>query len=1204
MFHILERRRSVPEEIIRQYNVRKERTSESETNATMPEVTPPSSNDNMWDNPAPSGSEKLRSEVFSQPIEEDFWPIKEMIKERSFKIVDDVIRSAEEGSSDSDSDDPAMERFNTIKRAPLRRSSVIDKSLSTESRNERASQNDYYKNGRGILKINEKSSQTGECTCRSNDSETTPSAQEESESGESSETISSPRVCTHPLSSSENQSSDSEDIKCTCAEITSSKGTSTDPFHSGKSTLSQTVSDKSTSTQDSTASVNSVSSRGSSITAATDSSSTDVDPRTSAKETTTSPDHTPRTPKNNQDNNDRRRDSHRRHCPQHKPQRHSKGGQTEGTYKTEGQNYKANATPRVYEWAQLSQEELNIIQKQLHTKFLENGRNFQSPQPISNNLNVSTRSGSSYQDTEILDDLPLMIPRYSALPRSMSMVVNSSSQDASHYSDSDCQSLADSLEDGNNNCTTYFDTKQESKPVRGDIELALAERTKKTNTKRKEPKGRAYFFSIDNQGEAELVTNIHKIPEPPKTIKNKIHKRHASLSKRIESKEPSEIIKPKFKKPDRPKKENLTPPTVRINDKKLKETETKISTPIEQKPKPSPKIVKTAPSEENQNQEAETPRKPQAVIHPSQQTQSEDVPSTVDMESINHQRQSLINSLESTANVLRAQPKQWQRNQQPVKRVSKFQQRFEVIPEERSSSLTSSAEDPRSEKNRRLSLPVKLTENVNNSTFLNPKSGEKSFRRYTLGSIPKSVISQLMGRPLQAIPCVQRGPNNENQQIIIFSPKDPPGSSKGRDALLAMNREDFNRLSKGWMNFYLLKESSDSDNEVNPDENDQEQEPNTLVCRIPSMEKDPPTTSGSGTDETSISPRRNQQSTKSYSFLLKNLETNCFQLEEVEDSKPNEPISKALSLISEEPEPSDESTYKDASTEIDNTLKKTPKISTKEASTSTERKPKSRPQETSIKLSAPLKLGSSNTVLTTKKAIKVSPRKTPKTSERACSLPELKTETTKKPSPAKTQSMVDPLPRVSGGSPDDSDSDSTIYLNAPSPQVPRLPIEGKFTPFFLKGIISLYPDCCDFYSDSSSSGSTRATNHAPREKAYVPLRRRPLPFRPKNRFVSESVRGKKPGKSEKITQACFKLPSFLGWSVTVEGTLAFPITRPDVQMRLSFPREAGQPFVSQSDSGFVEDREVVSRTVNQKREQWTVTVKNPPSGRENHLLND
>lgn len=48
-------------------------------------------------------------------------------------------------------------------------------------------------------------------------------------------------------------------------------------------------------------------------------------------------------------------------------------------------------------------------------------------------------------------------------------------------------------------------------------------------------------------------------------------------------------------------------------------------------------------------------------------------------------------------------------------------------------------------------------------------------------------------------------------------------------------------------------------------------------------------------------------------------------------------------------------------------------------------------------------------------------------------------------------------------------------------------------------------------------------------------------------------------------------------------------------MRLSFPRDAGPPFVSQSDSGFVEEREV-ARTVNQKREQWTVTVKNPPPG--------
>jgi len=69
-----------------------------------------------------------------------------------------------------------------------------------------------------------------------------------------------------------------------------------------------------------------------------------------------------------------------------------------------------------------------------------------------------------------------------------------------------------------------------------------------------------------------------------------------------------------------------------------------------------------------------------------------------------------------------------------------------------------------------------------------------------------------------------------------------------------------------------------------------------------------------------------------------------------------------------------------------------------------------------------------------------------------------------------------------------------------------------------------------------------------------------------------------------------------GWSVTVEGTLEFARnrpSRPDVQMRLSFPQQVTPPFVNQSDSGFTEERGSKPKRSASQKPHWTVTV-NPP----------
>jgi len=1135
----------------------------------MPEFTSPSSKEN--EKPTLQKSEKLKSTAFSEKVDDKYyWP--PTSTNDSFKVVQsddrDKVHSGENGSSDSDSD--ALCRFNTIKRAPLRRGSVVDSSQEIQSKimTDRAMQIDYQRRGEGVLSIKkaEKSSQTRH-PGPSNDSEETASPRgEESESAVTSDTISSPRPCTKPLSSSENLSSESECIRCTCTEIASSKETSTDPNHSGKSTLSQTVSDKTLSTQDTTVSVNSVSIRGSTITADTDSSSAGADTRTSAKETTTSPDHTPRPPpryrppENDKDGpgrNFNNKNGNFNNYPQYNQGSRNKESSQQGSQIRKGnvsQHRRHIPAPHEtefsltkqctsmpesppYKWTQLSKEELWLVQDQRQKRFLDNERRFGSPMTHHSeipqeNLSVGTNATNVHSIMESNVGLPHMVPRYSALPRTMSMVVNSSFESHPYFSDSDCPSLADSLEDGNDRDTAYFDTKQEQKPVRGDVENSL------NNTKRlyKEPRGRAYFFSISDSGDAELVTNIHKIPEIPEEIKKKLEERHLSMcGNRSKPEEPPPKLKKGLMAVSDPKSRHKlikrkpkaiiptvntpltgrTPPTTRASDISINpKSESKLFSvrnvkKSNQHPLPDSKVTKvskygprvakdkiplrandktkTKLSVPQENVSLETKQikplpinEPERHIEKSVKTKTNTIATeTLDFQTLEKEGQSLIASLEATAAAVKSQapPIQWNRPQQVPKPLAKFHQRFEVIPEERSSSLTSSADEHLSGKDRRRSLPVKLTDTATSPTFLTAREG-KSFRRYSLGSLSSYVIAKLMGKPLQAIPCVRRGPNNENQQIVIFSPKDTTGanSSKGRDALLAMNREDFNRLSKGWMNFYLLKESSNSEDDEEEDEisavspkatNNALDQPmkkstNTIVCRIPTMKKDPQTTSetasGTGTDECSTSPSVHP-SKRRFSLQLKDPETNSFQLEEYNPQEANPKASDFLDHITEESEFSAKDTFYSENKPCervettahfnepgDQNPNKQPRENTKvpsspsrlphlpigvqAASTNTGKYLESN------ELTEPIKLSCSNTILQSVKRGSPPPK--------AISLPELSHEKPARRSPKKAQSLVEQLPQIPGASSDSqlTDSDSTGYLNIPSPNLPRLPIEG------------------------------------------------------------------------------------------------------------------------------------------------------------------
>ena len=181
-----------------------------------------------------------------------------------------------------------------------------------------------------------------------------------------------------------------------------------------------------------------------------------------------------------------------------------------------------------YIWTRLNQDELYMMQQLRNHNFFEKG--FSIPIECNEDFCEVTDVITSICNEPDDSNESIMIPRYSALPRTLSMLVNTSSADNSmQNSDSDSQSLADSLED---QPTThihkfYFDTKNESKPVRGDVNVVQETRKEK---KRVFPKGKAFFVSITSPyGEVEMLEGIKQIPQPPEKIKNQIFERHLSL---------------------------------------------------------------------------------------------------------------------------------------------------------------------------------------------------------------------------------------------------------------------------------------------------------------------------------------------------------------------------------------------------------------------------------------------------------------------------------------------------------------------------------------------------------------------------------------------------------------------------------------------------------------------------------------------------
>ena len=200
-----------------------------------------------------------------------------------------------------------------------------------------------------------------------------------------------------------------------------------------------------------------------------------------------------------------------------------------------------------YDWSRLTEEE-QAVQLQLQRQRLWMNRRISAANalpisPMQGPISSCVATGSTYRKTQ---GTQLVVPRYSALPRSVSMLVNTSSGECSSNSnsDSDCLSLADSLEERPSSGTDrYKTTKHDSKLVRGDVvQLLPDERNNKHNFHRRinaatpRGKGKAFFVSMENgldeAGTVKVDENFDRqvISESmPVRLKQKLSQRHQQM---------------------------------------------------------------------------------------------------------------------------------------------------------------------------------------------------------------------------------------------------------------------------------------------------------------------------------------------------------------------------------------------------------------------------------------------------------------------------------------------------------------------------------------------------------------------------------------------------------------------------------------------------------------------------------------------------
>lgn len=143
------------------------------------------------------------------------------------------------------------------------------------------------------------------------------------------------------------------------------------------------------------------------------------------------------------------------------------------------------------------------------------------------------RAGSIY--TKPFGEAPLVIPRYSAVPRTTSMEVNASSPDSTDK-ESDTASLVDSLDESQSPRQSAVSSrlKYDDKPVRGDLSALLPENVTRGETptpKVKVQKSAAFFIPMlsEDSMDKDVKTVSERMPDK---VRDKLDKRKQKIDQK------------------------------------------------------------------------------------------------------------------------------------------------------------------------------------------------------------------------------------------------------------------------------------------------------------------------------------------------------------------------------------------------------------------------------------------------------------------------------------------------------------------------------------------------------------------------------------------------------------------------------------------------------------------------------------------------
>ncbi|XP_045504367.1 uncharacterized protein LOC123701005 [Colias croceus] len=133
-----------------------------------------------------------------------------------------------------------------------------------------------------------------------------------------------------------------------------------------------------------------------------------------------------------------------------------------------------------------------------------------------------------------------LVPRFSALPHSDSMEVNTSSSDDTEILGSECTSLVDSLDDPNSPRSILlrraYTNNIRSELVRSSIDVLdlLPENTSQDDIHSPKEKGEAFFIRIKDDNCDCEKENIVVADHMPETIKQRLYRRHRKREQRME----------------------------------------------------------------------------------------------------------------------------------------------------------------------------------------------------------------------------------------------------------------------------------------------------------------------------------------------------------------------------------------------------------------------------------------------------------------------------------------------------------------------------------------------------------------------------------------------------------------------------------------------------------------------------------------------